>query len=719
MKRAFFLVAVLGCGSSSTPPAGPAPAPAAAAVPVAAAPAPAPAPLRAEDPYLWLENIEDAKSLAWAKAQNGTAKGLEAVPGFVETQTKVRALLDAKDKIPYVGKQGAWLYNFWQDDEHVRGVYRRTTLAEYAKESPKWETVIDIDALNKAESATWVWHGMTCLYPRYEKCLVHLSRAGGDSTVIREFDLPEKQFVANGFTLPEGKHSIGWKDDNTVYVGTDFGPGSMTDSGYPRIAKEWKRGTPISAATTVYEGKPTDVSVSAGRQWDHGKTYDVVSRGVTFFSDETYLWDGKATAKLDKPDDVSVSIWDGQLLFAPRKPWILGSTTWPAGSLLAIDMKDYLAGGRAFTPLFTPTPTMSLSDTTTTKTKLYLHTLEDVKDGLSVWSHTGSGKAIKWKSTKLATIPGVTLGLAAWDDEENDDYWLTEEGFLTPSTFSLVKHGKKQEMKHAKARFDASGLEVTQHFVSSKDGTRIPYFQIGKQNAPLDGTTPTLIEGYGGFEISETPFYSGALGIEWFDRGGTYVMPNLRGGGEYGPAWHTAATKLNRQRVYEDFAAVAEDLIARKVTSPAKLAIKGGSNGGLLVGVMMTERPELFGAVVCSAPLLDMKRYNKLLAGASWMDEYGDPAVPEEWAAIAKYSPYQNVHAGTKYPPVLFTTSTRDDRVHPGHARKMAARMIEQKHDLLFYENTEGGHAGAADNGQRAYLSTLEYAFLWKQLGMK
>jgi len=416
---------------------------------------------------------------------------------------------------------------------------------------------------------------------------------------------------------------------------------------------------------------------------------------------------------------VSVSIWDGQLLFAPRKPWILGSTTWPAGSLLAIDMKDYLAGGRAFTPLFTPTPTMSLSDTTTTKTKLYLHTLEDVKDGLSVWSHTGSGKAIKWKSTKLATIPGVTLGLAAWDDEENDDYWLTEEGFLTPSTFSLVKHGKKQEMKHAKARFDASGLEVTQHFVSSKDGTRIPYFQIGKQNAPLDGTTPTLIEGYGGFEISETPFYSGALGIEWFDRGGTYVMPNLRGGGEYGPAWHTAATKLNRQRVYEDFAAVAEDLIARKVTSPAKLAIKGGSNGGLLVGVMMTERPELFGAVVCSAPLLDMKRYNKLLAGASWMDEYGDPAVPEEWAAIAKYSPYQNVHAGTKYPPVLFTTSTRDDRVHPGHARKMAARMIEQKHDVLFYENTEGGHAGAADNGQRAYLSTLEYAFLWKQLGMK
>jgi prolyl oligopeptidase len=710
MKRTLLVIAVLGCGSSSTPPtATPAPAPAPAAMPAATV----------EDPYLWLEGVEDSKALDWAKARNVTSQAtLEAVPGFAATQQRIRALMDSKDKLPYVRKQGRWLYNFWQDAEHVRGIYRRTTLADYAKEAPSWETIIDVDALNKAESATWVWGGMSCLYPTYVKCLVHLSRAGGDSTVVREFDLATKQFVANGFALPEGKHSIAWKDDDTVFVGTDFGPGSMTSSGYPRIAKEWKRGTPLAAAITMYEGKPTDVSINAVRQWDHGRTYDLITRGVTFFSDETYLWDGKAPHEIDKPDDVSVSIWAGQLLFTPRQDWVVGSTTWPAGSLLAIDMTDYLAGGRTFTSLFTPTPTTSLGDVTPTRTKLYLHTLEDVRDGLTMWSRTGSGRAAKWKATKVATTPAVTLGISAWDDDENDDYWLAEEGFLTPSTLSLVQAGKQRVLKRVQARFDASGLEVTQHFVTSKDGTRVPYFQVSKRGLVLDGTTPTLIEGYGGFEISEQPFYSGALGIAWFERGGVYVVPNLRGGGEYGPRWHTAATKLNRQRVYEDFAAVAEDLIARKVTSPAKLGIKGGSNGGLLVGVMMTERPELFGAVVCSAPLLDMKRYHKLLAGASWMDEYGDPDVPAEWAAIAKYSPYQNVHAGTTYPPVLFTTSTRDDRVHPGHARKMAARMLEQHHEVLFYENTEGGHAGAADNGQRAYLATLEYAFLWQHLVM-
>ncbi|CAN5413065.1 hypothetical protein BH11MYX1_BH11MYX1_26940 [soil metagenome] len=475
MKRSLLVIAILGCGSSSTPPAVPALplAPeATTAVPVAASSAP---PIAVEDPYLWLEQVEDGRSLDWAKARNVTSQAaLEAVPGFAETQQRIRALLDAKDKIPYVSKQGTWLYNFWQDDQHVRGIYRRTTLAEYAKTSAKWQTIIDVDALNKAESATWVWNGMSCLHPKYDKCLVRLSRAGGDSTVVREFDLAHQQFVVNGFTLPEGKHSIAWKDDNTVYVGTDFGPGSMTDSGYPRIAKEWTRGTPISAAVTIYEGTPTDVSINAARQWDHGKTYDFVTRGVTFFSDETYTWDGKATTKIDKPDDVSVSVWDGQLLFTPRKDWVLGSTTWPAGSLLAIDMKDYLAGGRAFTSLFTPTATISLSETTGTRTKLYLHTLEDVRDGLTMWSRAGTGKATTWKSTKIATKPGITFSAYAWDDELNDDYWITEEGFLTPTTFSLVRGGTRQELKHVKARFDASGLEVTQHFVTSKDGTRVP-----------------------------------------------------------------------------------------------------------------------------------------------------------------------------------------------------------------------------------------------------
>jgi prolyl oligopeptidase len=712
VKRALLLALAFGCGSSSPPPA--------ALPPLQSAPAKAQPPevvqAPVEDPFLWLEKIEDPKSLDWAKTQNAKSKAvLEAVPGFKEAQARVLAILDAKDKVPFVGKMGKYLYNFWQDDQNQRGLWRRTSYAEYTKEKPTWETVIDVDALNKAENASWVWKGDNCLYPKYERCLVSLSRGGGDSVVVREFDTATKKFIDTGFTLPEGKHDVAWKDLDTVYVGTDFGPGSMTTSGYPRIVKEWKRGTPLSAATTIFEGKASDVSVSAARQWDHHRTHDFISDGISFFSNVTYLWDGKTATKIDKPDSAEVSTWDDQVLIKLREDWVIGTTTWPAGSLLVANEKDYLAGGRAFTPLFTPTATSALAGFTTTKTKIYVQALEDVKDTLVAWTHANKA----WKSTNVALTTGISTSIAAWDDDENDDYWMYEAGFLAPTTVSLVKNGKKVELKHSKERFDAKGLEVTQHFVMSKDGTRVPYFMVSKKGIALDGTNPTVIEGYGGFEVSLTPYYSSVTGALWLERGGVYVVPNLRGGGEYGPKWHEAATKLNRQRVYEDFAAIAEDLIKAKVTSPAKLGIMGGSNGGLLVGVMMTERPELFAAVVCEAPLLDMKRYNQLLAGASWMGEYGDPANPEEWAAIAKYSPYQNVHKETKYPPVLFTTSTRDDRVHPGHARKMAARMIEQGHDVLFYENIEGGHAGAADNGQRAFMSTLAYAFLWKQLAVK
>ncbi|MEO8549786.1 MAG: prolyl oligopeptidase family serine peptidase [Kofleriaceae bacterium] len=712
MKRLAILV-LAACGSSSTPPAAPVPAPdpgspAPAATPVAVQPA-------VEDPYLWLEQVEDPKSLDWAKAQNAKSKGsIEAVPGFEENRARVLGIMNAKDKVPYAYKQGRFLYNFWTDDKNPRGLWRRTTLANYAKDVPAWEVIIDVDALNKAENASWVWKGASCLYPKYERCLVHLSRGGGDATVTREFDLLAKKWLPDGFVLPEAKSRIAWKDRDTVFVGTDFGPGSLTSSGYPRIAKEWKRGTPLTAATTIFEGQPTDVSVTAVRQWDHGRTHDTIGRRISTFAGEDYVWDGKAATRIDKPDDADVELWDDQILITPRRDWALGSTTWPAGSLLATSFKDYQTGGRAFTALFTPSPTTSLANDIGTKTKLFVQQLEDVRDGLVMWSRAGG----KWKSTKIATPGGTSFSIAPWDDDENDDYWMFESGFLTPQTVALVQSGKKRALKHGVARFDAKGLEVTQHFVTSKDGTRVPYFQVGKKDLALDGTNATVIQGYGGFEISLTPSYGAITGAAWLEKGGVFVVPNLRGGGEYGPKWHEAATKLNRQRVYEDFAAVAEDLIARKVTSPAKLGIMGGSNGGLLVGVMMTERPELFGAVVCQAPLLDMKRYHKLLAGASWMEEYGNPDVPEEWAAIAKYSPYQNVKKDAKYPPILFTTSTRDDRVHPGHARKMAARMLEQGHDVLFYENIEGGHAGAADAAQVAFMTTLAYAYLWKQLGL-
>jgi prolyl oligopeptidase len=714
VKRLFPILVLAACGSSSSPPP---------STPVAPPPAPtAPPPVTAtpvEDPYLWLENVEVDKSLEWARAQNAKSKTeLEAVAGFHELEDRLRKIMDAKDKPPGAYKQGKWLYNFWQDDANPRGLWRRTTLASYAKEQPAWETVLDVDAINKAENASWVWKGADCLYPKYERCLISLSRGGADAVVVREFDVIKKQFVDGGFTLPEAKSDMSWRDLDTVYVGTDFGPGSMTSAGYPRVVKQWKRGTPLTAATTVFEGQATDVAVGATREWDHGHTHDVVARSIGMFSSDEYLWDGSKLTKIEKPADATVSFWDDQILVTLRSDWTIGATTWPAGSMLAANEKDYLTGGRAFTALFTPSPTTSLESAMTTKTKIYVQILDDVKEGLVMWSRTGRGNARTWTQTKLPVKPGVSLSIAAWDDDENDDYWTYEFGFLTPTTIALVENGKKRELKHAPSRFDASGLEVTQHFVTSKDGTRVPYFMVAKKDLALDGSHPTIIEGYGGFEISLTPYYDSLTGAAWLERGGVYIVPNLRGGGEYGPKWHQAAQKHLRQHAYDDFAAVAEDLIARKVTRPDKLGIKGGSNGGLLVGVMMTERPELFGAVVCEAPLLDMKRYHKLLAGASWMEEYGDPDNADDWAAISKYSPYQNVHAATKYPRVLFTTSTRDDRVHPGHARKMAARMEEQAHDVLFYENIEGGHAGAADSAQEAFMTALAYVFLWKQLGV-
>jgi prolyl oligopeptidase len=720
VKRYALIVVLAGCGSSTPPPA--APPPSATPAPPRSEPVPSPPPAAAhatsapvEDPYLWLEQVEDDKSLDWAKAQNAKSRSaLEAVPGFEDNRRRVLEIMNAKDKVPYVYKQGKYLYNFWTDDTNPRGLWRRTTLAEYVKAKPAWEILIDVDALNRAENASWVWRGASCRYPAYDRCLVNLSRGGSDARVVREFDLVARKWLPDGFMLSEGKSFIDWKDKDTVYVGTDFEPGSMTRSGYPRIAKEWKRGTPLAAAITIFEGKDTDVAVGAVRQWDHGRPHDVIFRRLSTFTGESYLWDGKTPAKIEKPDDADIELWDDQILITLRKDWTLGSTTWPAGSLLATGFKDYLAGGRAFTALFTPTPTTSLANHIGTRTRVYVKQLEDVRDGLVMWSRAGG----RWKSTKIAPPAGVSFSISPWDEDENDDYWMYASGYITPTNIVLVQNGKQRELKHGKVRFDAKGLEVTQHFVTSKDGTRVPYFQVARKDLTLDGSTPTVIEGYGGFQVSLTPGYGAIVGAAWLEKGGAYVVPNLRGGGEYGPKWHEAATKLNRQRIYDDFAAIAEDLIARKITSPAKLGIVGGSNGGLLVGVMMTERPELFGAVVCKAPLLDMKRYHKLLAGASWIDEYGNPDVADEWAAIARYSPYQNVKKGANYPPVLFTTSTRDDRVHPGHARKMAARMLEQGHDALFYENVEGGHAGAADAEQVAFMTTLAYAFLWKQLGL-
>jgi prolyl oligopeptidase len=719
MKK-LVLALVAACASSPSPRPAPVPATEPLPAPIVATTQQAPSADQAADPYLWLEDVTGDKALAWARDQNGrTKQELEGAPTFAALRDRIRAILDSKDKIPSVEKRGAFYYNLWRDAEHAKGLYRRTTLAEYKKKNPKWQTILDIDALAKTENESWVWGGIKCLYPAFERCLVTLSRAGADAKVVREFDIKTHSFVAGGFTVPEAKTSVAWKDKDTIYVATDFGPGTMTKSGYPRIVKEWKRGTKLDTATLVYEGKVDDMAVSAFREWDHGKAYDVVSRRTSFFAGEVFLRgaDGKL-AKLDIPLDASdLTLWRDQLLVALRSPWTVGDKTWPAGALVATPLADFQAGKRELTQLFEPSPTKSLAETTSLKSALVVNELEDVTNRLYVWKLANGewtkqpfGKA-RIGTTRVSSVDGFG---------ETDDYWMTHTDFLSPSTLSLGTLGKTATMlKTTPAFFDAKGLRVEQHFATSKDGTRVPYFQISRQTLVLDSANPTVLYGYGGFEVSLTPKYDAISGAAWAERGGVYVIANIRGGGEYGPAWHQAALRHNRQRAYDDFIAVAQHLIERKVTSSAKLGVTGASNGGLLTGVMLTQRPDLFGAIVSSVPLLDMKRYHLLLAGASWMEEYGDPDKAEDWAALARYSPYQNVKPDVKYPRTLFTSSTRDDRVHPGHARKMVARMLEQQHDVIYYENIEGGHGGAADNEQQAFMKALAYTFFAKQLGLQ
>ena len=694
----------------------------------------------AVDPYLWLEDVTAPKSLDWVRAHNAvTVKQLESDPAFAPLQAGILEVLDSDARIPMVDKMGAYYYNFWKDKHHERGIWRRTTLDEYRKPDPAWETVLDIDALNAAEHTNWVWHGADCLKPADPKqswrhCLIALSHGGSDADVTREFDLGTKQFVANGFQRAEAKGGLSWKDVDTVYVGTDFGAGSMTPSGYPRIAKEWKRGKPMDAASVVYEGKPDDVAITAFREHSRGYERDFVSRALTFFTDELYVFhhsqidhggrgaDGKLT-KIDVPDSAKKSVHREWLMVELRDPWTIDGKTWSAGSLIAMHFDGFMAGEREFDALFTPTATTSLQGYSWTKNHLLLNVLDNVKSRIKVLHYVEPGVlAGGWQTSDLVGAPAIgTVTVAAVDDEDSDAYFMTVTDYLTPTTLYLGEIGKQPEqLKSTPAFFDASGLAISQHFATSKDGTRVPYFMVAKKNLAFDGSHPTLLYGYGGFEVSLTPAYSGGVGRSWLTQDGkasenVYVVANIRGGGEYGPRWHQAALRENRLRAYEDFAAVADDLIGRKVTSPKHLGIQGGSNGGLLMGNMFTLYPHLFGAVVCQVPLLDMKRYSHMLAGASWMAEYGDPDTTD-WNFIRTFSPYQNVKKDVAYPSVLFMTSTRDDRVHPGHARKMMARMLEQGHAALYYENIEGGHGGAADNRQLATMSALAYIFLKQKL---
>lgn len=669
-----------------------------------------------EDPYLWLEDVLGEKALAWVREHNQkTQDHFESSDEFEQLRAALLKILDSDERIPFVSRRGEYYYNFWRDKEHERGLWRRTTLDEYRKAEPEWEILLDLDALAAEEDENWVWDGASVLKPDYDLALIGLSRGGADASVTREFNLQTKTFVEGGFERPEAKGGISWIDRDTVFVFTDFGEGTMTSSGYPRIAKLWRRGTPLEKAEIVYEGTAEDMYISAFHDDSPGFERNFVSRTLAFYNDELYLrHDDGQLQKIDAPNSANKSVFREYLILELREPWEVEGTTYQAGSLLATNFDDFLDGRREFQVVFEPSDNSSLASFSPTRDHLLLNVLEDVKNRLYVLTRDGDG----WNREPLKGAPPFgTVGVNAVDPDESNEFWMTSSDYLTPTTLYLGEVGAQPEqLKQLTPMYDADGLEVSQHFATSQDGTLVPYFMVARKGIKLDGSHPTLLYGYGGFEISLTPGYNASVGRAWTSQGGVYVVANIRGGGEYGPRWHQAALKQNRLRAYEDFAAVGQDLIRRGVTSKERLGIQGGSNGGLLVGNMVAIYPDLFAAAVCQVPLLDMRRYHLLLAGASWMAEYGNPDSPGEWSFIKTYSPYQNIEPSTHYPAVLFTTSTRDDRVHPGHARKMMALMESHGHDVSYYENIEGGHGGAANNKQRAYMQSLAYSFLRERL---
>jgi prolyl oligopeptidase len=669
------------------------------------------------DAYTWLEQVEGEEALAWVEQQNAESLGhLESLSVYEPLRERNLEIYNSAERIATPEMRGDYVYNFWRDEDNVRGRWRRMLLDDYVDGSEAWQLVLDLDKLAEGEDEDWVWKGASCLRPEYRRCLLNLSRGGADAVVVREFDVETKTFVMDGFSMPEAKHRVSWIDRDAVWVGSDFGAGSLTDSGYPRTARLWKRGEPIEEATEVFAGEQADVAAGVYRTWDRDQSYDVAYRVPSFFETLNYLYMGDGEfLHIDIPADADfLGVMNGQMLVQLKTDWQIGDTTYPQAALMSIDFQRFMAGDRDFEVLIVPGKSMAIprGGIITTRDHVIVRLIDDVVSKMKRFSFNAG----KWVSEDVETggLGSITLGSSS---DESNIFFFTYEDFLTPDTLFVADDGGRtnKALRSLPDFFDTEGMSVEQHFATSKDGTRVPYFVVLPAEFEADGTTPTLLYGYGGFEVSLTPNYSATVGHSWLERGGAYVVANIRGGGEYGPAWHLAALKENRQRAYDDFIAVAEDLIARGITSPEHLGIRGGSNGGLLTGVMLTQRPDLWGGVVIQVPLLDMKRYNKLLAGASWMGEYGDPDTGD-WEYIKEYSPYQNLDPEADYPVPFFTTSTRDDRVHPGHARKMVARMKEMGHDLLYYENTVGGHAGASDNEQLARAEALIYSYLWDQL---
>ncbi|NKB98497.1 MAG: prolyl oligopeptidase family serine peptidase [Pseudomonadales bacterium] len=669
--------------------------------------------IEAADPFLWLESIDHEDVNNWVASRNqATAEDYTQTKNFSNLKQRLTEIYDADDRIPFANVHGEYRYNFWRDAKNPRGVLRRTSRSDYRGATPSWEIVLDLDALAASEDENWVYKGMSVLTDGFDRTLIRLSRGGADAVTVREFDLKTKRFVEKGFVVGEAKTRISWLDRDTLLVGTDTGPASLTESGYPRELREWRRGTRLADAPIVFSGQRNDVSVSVFTDLEPGYELVMAIRARTFYEADYFVRYKDQWLRLDLPKQLDLRIHRGQVFVSPKQPWRRDGQIFPTGSLVYLDLKDLIAGVGSAQLVYQAKPGSSLVQFVPTRNSLIINELHNVTNRL----YNAVRKDNSWHLAPLLGNEQIArITVKAIQPHVSDQIETQTTGFLQP--LSLAEHSldsvKPLFEKSMPAKFESHGLTAKQHWVTSADGTQLPYFQIGPKGAK---NKPTILYGYGGFEISMAPFYSTTVGTAWLSSGNVYVVANIRGGGEFGPSWHQAALRENRSRAYEDFIAVAEDLIARGVTSTKKLGTTGGSNGGLLVGNMLTMRPDLFGAIVSQVPLLDMRRYNKLLAGASWVAEYGDPDVEEDWAFMKTFSPYHNVSKTVQYPPTLITSSKRDDRVHPGHARKMVAVMESQGHSVSYYENTEGGHAGAANNKQTAYRNALVYEFFRQHL---
>jgi prolyl oligopeptidase len=668
----------------------------------------------AEDPYLWLEEIESERALDWVRAQNARSLPvLENDPRYEALLNAALEVAQSRERLPLGQVRGGFLYNFWQDEEHVRGVWRRAPLDSYAANAPQWQTLLDVDALAAAENANWVWHGADC-DPSGARCMISFSNGGLDAATEREFDVETQSFVEGGFVIPEAKSRLGWIDRDTLLVATDWGEGALTESGYPFILKLWRRGTPLESAAEILRGRPSDVLIAVQTLEDRdGEQIEIAVLAETFFETAySLISDSGAVSPITLPRKSSIrAFFMGRLIVTLEEAWSIGGETYPSGALLALPLRAATSAAPLIEVITIPNARQSIEGVAATRDGLLVSGFDNVRGRLQRFTIENGF----WRGEQIALPPTGVVNLAGASTSEARAFAVYED-FLTPPTLYTLEGVNARVVRSLAAQFDASPYVTEQFEATSRDGTRVPYFVVRRRDLEANGENPTLLYAYGGFQSSQTPSYSAYLGRLWLDQGGTYVLANIRGGGEFGPAWHAAGLMTNRQRIYDDFYAVERDLVQRHITSPRRLGISGRSNGGLLMGVMLNQHPEMVNAAVIGSPLLDMLRYDQLLAGASWVGEYGSPSVPEQRAFLETITPYQNLRAREDFPLVFIYTSTKDDRVHPGHARKYAARLTELGIPSLYYENTDGGHQANANLREAARRRTLEYMYLAQRL---